>query len=54
MNGKFFGGNLVRGHRNSQHKGSKSRNVSFAPSGLAWFPLPRACALGCILSPLRG
>jgi putative transposase len=29
--------------------------VSFAPGGLAGFLcLPRACALGCILSPLRG
>jgi hypothetical protein len=29
--------------------------VSFAPSELAVFRcLPRACALGCILAPLRG
>jgi len=29
--------------------------VSFAPSGLGWFAgPPRTCALGCILSPLRG
>jgi hypothetical protein len=31
------------------------RNSSFAPSGLAHFPpIPRAYALGCIFSPLRG
>src|SRR5207248_5652066 len=34
---------------------SACENRSSAPTGLAHFPLsPRACALGCILSPLRG
>ena len=30
-------------------------NSSFAPPGVDHFPLlPRSCALGCILTPLRG
>jgi hypothetical protein len=30
-------------------------NLSFAPLGLVCFPLfPTACAVGCILTPLRG
>ena len=31
------------------------RALSFAPSGLASFPVfPTACAVGCTLAPLRG
>jgi hypothetical protein len=34
----------------------RTKVVSFAPSGLALFcrPKPTACAVGCILAPLRG
>ena len=35
--------------------GSACENSSFAPLGLVGFPLlPTACAVGCILTPLRG
>jgi hypothetical protein len=34
---------------------SVRENISFAPLGLDRFPLaPTACAVGCILTPLRG
>jgi hypothetical protein len=48
---------LLLGVKKAPLRGLKSvrENLSFAPLGLVCFPLlPTACAVGCILTPLRG